>query len=596
MEWIVNAGDGLDCISRVNGLELYKHEEFHVEVGNPKSGVALCVVWQNLRSVMESNPELKDTFAIIGNLRSPFGVNIILYNLALNPQIRKLVVWGPDKLSNTNVGTAGKETLAGLWRNGFDEKGQINGTATKLLDEIDLSVLKEMMKSVEFSDISAEQNLDVSKLFAEAGERYMEPVRFKEFITKTPEIMPSEEYTYLVREKRGADAYLRLLYNIWKYGKKTPIDEGGEAVKEIRDAVVVIEEEDPDNVYLPEWLLNAKAFRVSRESLENYYKTQFTDEPYRSQIFKGVYRFERPKEYPYMYTELIHAFPRPAEVEKTIKDLFETKGYGAAKEYVRSISTIDKEKAGALVSEVEREGLADKERLAIIVEGLLPKVDQIANVIDRIKRKGADLDKEMILWDTRVHSKLESGRPCLMKFSFSVREGKVDVHVFARSHDIGQAWFFNFYGIVRMLGRVAKESGKRPGRVIVESESAHIYRQDWQTVGALIDDRIVNAPINMYFNPEVDTDPRGIVNIAVVDKTIKLKLQNPKSGDVLMELEGRTARELLYKIKQFGIVSRIDHAVFIGSELAKAEMCIRLGIEYKYDTAIELPNGERLVS
>jgi hypothetical protein len=583
-------------VSNVNGLNLYKHEEFHVEVCNPASGVALCLLWQDVKRALADNPSFKEKFAIVGNLRSPFGVNILLCNLALNPQIRQLIVWGPDKLSNTSVGIAGRDALLNLWRNGFDEAGQINGTPFSLMDEIDRSALKEILKNVELRDMSADQRLDTSKLGTAPAANYMDPVTFKEFVAKIPDVLPSEGYTYLIREKKGADAYLQLLYNIWKYGVEAPINEKGVPVKEIRDAVVVVESEDPDSIYLPDWLLNTKALRISRENLEDYYKTQFTGEPYRSRLYKGVYRFDRPKEYPYMYTELINAFPRPMEVDNTIKDLFERKGYVAAKEFLTLNSFLDKAGTESLVMEVEKESMPEKEKLAILVEGLMPATDQVANVIDRVKRKSADLDKEIILWDVRVHSRLEGGRPCLIKFSFSVRGGRVDVHVFARSHDICQAWFFNFYGIAMLLRRVAKESNTRPGFIVMESESAHIYKQDWPTVEKLIKERIEKAPITAYFNPEKDMDPRGIVNIVAVDGVIKLKLQDPKTGDVLLELDGKTARELLYKIKHFGIISRIDHAVFIGSELAKAEMCIRLGIEYKYDTAITLPNGERLVS
>jgi thymidylate synthase/tetrahydromethanopterin S-methyltransferase subunit A len=586
----------MNYISNIGGLELYKNVEFPVIVGNPNSATALCVVWQDVKSVMEGNPSFKDAFALIGNLRSPFGVNIILYNLALNPQIKRLVVWGPDKLSNTNVGIAGKNTLVSLWSNGIDDKMQINGTPFRLVDEIDRDVLKSILKNVELKEIGQDAAPEAQRLQADASTKYMNPVRFNEFIVKAPDELPSERYTYLIREKKGADAYLRLLYAIWKYGIKTPFNEGEPDVKEIRDAVVVIENENPEDIYLPDWLLKTKELGLTKESLENYYKAQLTTEPYTTQLFEGVSRFERPKDYSYMYTELIHAFPRPQEVDRTIKDLFENKGYGAAKEFVRLNTQKDKESTDALIAAVEAKSLPDKEKLEILVEGLIPKTDQIANVIDRIKRKSVDLDKEVILWDVRYHSKLESGRPCLMKFSFSVRNERVDMHVFVRSHDIGQGWFYNFYGIVRLLGRVAKESGKRPGFIVVESQSAHIYQKDWQIFEKLIKERIDDAPINAYFDPEKDLDPRGIVNIVVVDGTIKLKLQNPETGGILLELEGKTARQLLYKIKHFDIVSRTDHAVFIGSELAKAEMCLKLGIEYKYDTTIELPNGERLVS
>jgi hypothetical protein len=100
----------------------------------------------------------------------------------------------------------------------------------------------------------------------------------------------------------------------------------------------------------------------------------------------------------------------------------------------------------------------------------------------------------------------------------------------------------------------------------------------------------------MFFDPERDSDPRGVVQVSVVDNMIKAKLLDTTTGKQLTELEGRSARELLYKLKHFNFISRVDHAAFIGSELAKAEICMKLGIEYRYDNPIILPNNEKVLS
>ncbi|MBI2543484.1 MAG: hypothetical protein HYW24_04850 [Candidatus Aenigmarchaeota archaeon] len=582
--------------SVVDGLELYKHPEFPVVIGNSKSSLALCVVWQDVDRVLNFHPEFKEKFAVIGNLRSPFGVNVILYNLALNPNIRHLVIWGPDKLSNTNIGLAGKNALLELWKNGIDEQKQIVNTPFKLLEEIDTPVVGTILKNVTAHELSGQQNLDLNALPNSPTEKYMEPVKFPEFVVKAPETFPSEGFSFPIREKKGSDAFLSLLYHIWKYGQKTPIDTGGEDVKEIRGPIVVVEGEDPDNIVLSDWLLNTKALGISKESLENYYQTQFSPEIYRKEIFENVVKFERPRDYSYLYAELMYAFPRPEEVENTVKKLFEKGGYDAAKNLLIINSKMDSKATQKLVMDVNKSSLTDKEKLEVLIEGLIPTTDQVANVIDRIKRKKDDLDKEIIMWDVRYHSKLESGRPCLLKFSFSVRNDKIDVHVFVRSHDTAQAWFFNFYGITRLLGKIAKETGYKPGYVIIESESAHIYQRDWETVEKLLQEQINDKQVRMYFDPDIDSDHRGVVNIAVLDGTIKLKLQDLKTGDLLFETDGKSAKELMYKMKHFKLISRTDHAAFIGSELAKAEICMKLGIEYKYDNPIELPTGERIVS
>ena len=118
---------------------------------------------------------------------------------------------------------------------------QVNGTPFGLVGEIDRGALASILKNVELKDIGADPAPDARKLSEAAAAKYMEPVRFAEFVVRAPDVLPSERYTYLIREKKGADAYLRLLHAIWKYGIRNPIDEGGADVKEIRDAVVVIE-------------------------------------------------------------------------------------------------------------------------------------------------------------------------------------------------------------------------------------------------------------------------------------------------------------------------------------------------------------------
>jgi len=580
----------------IDGLELYKHSEFPVIIGNPKSSVALCVVWQDVERVINFHPEFKEKFAVIGNLRSPFGINVILYNLALNPHIRNIVVWGPDKLSNTNIGLAGKNALLELWKNGIDAQKQIINTPFKLVEEIDGYVVATVLKNVQTHETSNQENLDLNSLPNSPPEKYMEPVRFPEFVVKAPETFPSEGYTFPIREKKGADAFLSLLHHVWKYGKKTPKDIHEEDVKEIRGPVVVIENEDPDSIHLPDWLLDTKALGISKESLDNYHLTQFSHETYRKEIFEGVTKFERPREISYLYAELIYAFPRPEEIENTVKKLFEKGGYEAAKSFLIINSKHDNETTQKLIQKVDASGLDDAKRVEILLEGLIPTIDQVANVIDRIKRKGVDLDKEIITWDPRYHTKLETGRPCLEKFSFSAREDKIDVHVFVRTHDIAQAWFFNFYGITKLLGKIAKETGYKSGCIIIESQSAHIYQRDWETVKKLIKEQVEEKQIRMFFDPEVDADPRGVIIIDVVDGKIKAKLQDLKTSALLMEFEGKTAKELMYKMKHHRWISRTDHAAFIGSELAKAELCMKLGIKYNYDNPIELPTAERIVS
>ena len=48
-------------------------------------------------------------------------------------------------------------------------------------------------------------------------------------------------------------------------------------------------------------------------------------------------------------------------------------------------------------------------------------------------------------------------------------------------------------------------------------------------------------------------------------------------------IKGKTAERVYAKIVALGLVSKLDHAAYLGSELAKAEIALRTGKEYIQD-------------
>jgi dihydropteroate synthase-like protein len=51
-------------------------------------------------------------------------------------------------------------------------------------------------------------------------------------------------------------------------------------------------------------------------------------------------------------------------------------------------------------------------------------------------------------------------------------------------------------------------------------------------------------------------------------------------------IKGKTAEGVYDKIMQLGLVTRLDHAAYLGSELAKAEVALRTGKEYIQDSPL----------
>jgi tetrahydromethanopterin S-methyltransferase subunit A len=75
-------------------------------------------------------------------------------------------------------------------------------------------------------------------------------------------------------------------------------------------------------------------------------------------------------------------------------------------------------------------------------------------------------------------------------------------------------------------------------------------------------------------------DPAGTYVIGTQEKSIVLEHYNSK-GELLRLIEGATARELCMTLIRNGWVSKLDHAAYLGRELALAETSIRQGIPYQ---------------
>ena len=98
------------------------------------------------------------------------------------------------------------------------------------------------------------------------------------------------------------------------------------------------------------------------------------------------------------------------------------------------------------------------------------------------------------------------------------------------------------------------------------------FEKPYRVVEAVPSDRIV-------------MDPMGIFKIRVNHREGVIEaLYMGKKGRLL--IRGRTAREIRDTIIREGLLSRLDHASYIGGELAKAEEALRLGLDYVQDDAL----------
>ena len=84
-------------------------------------------------------------------------------------------------------------------------------------------------------------------------------------------------------------------------------------------------------------------------------------------------------------------------------------------------------------------------------------------------------------------------------------------------------------------------------------------------------------------------DERGSFRIVVdrIEGTIvALHYTSLEMDKPINIIKGKTAESVYAKIAELGLVTRIDHAAYLGSELAKAEIALRTGKEYIQDSVL----------
>lgn len=112
-------------------------------------------------------------------------------------------------------------------------------------------------------------------------------------------------------------------------------------------------------------------------------------------------------------------------------------------------------------------------------------VDQLMHVIRRLKSSPMTRRGTAVTWIPPVDNARDEV-PCMIVDDFKLRDGRLNLAVFFRSHDFAGAYPANLYGLARVLQFVSCEVGAMPGSVSTTSASAHIYDHDWDWVQEML--------------------------------------------------------------------------------------------------------------
>lgn len=233
--------------------------------GTLSSSVGICILWAD-RDKLPIPKEGERPFSLLGNLYTPRGINWLLRSLWLAPKIRYLILWGVD----SEVARTG-ELLAALWRVGIDSQHKIQDTNIQLDPLIPAEAMNHLRQHVTLIGLrhlglDASDFLDILDTAATLPElnQHAEPQSFPEPEVEPPSTYPSGTVGFTVTTATVAEALPKLLHLIMRYGSIKPTEYGNRQ-KEIINLTVVVTGENPEELYLPQWL------PFSHTELEAYY-------------------------------------------------------------------------------------------------------------------------------------------------------------------------------------------------------------------------------------------------------------------------------------------------------------------------------------
>lgn len=505
-----------------------------LKVKDPTNHIGICTLWTE-RGVVEKIVE-KLPYNVIGNLYSAQGINAMIRNVMANPNIRTIVIWGSE------MSLSGHSLLM-FMKNGIDEKRKIIKGRGEIEAEIPDEVIAEFREKIEVVDLRGRTKDQLVAKMEELSKVKKEPfaTNTREFPKTEPkvEVLPSEQTGFYVHGKTVAQTWLKLLNEIYKYGrpKHTRYSKNNE-LKEILNLTAVISEEDPSAVYFPDYL------PFERGELEAYYAEIMTD-----------------REVP-----------------------------GVAYNYGRRMRKHFEVDQIQMMKELLKNRPDSKKMIAITTD---PKLDwSNSNNGDTpclVMILGSVQDSKFYLTCHFRSQDMVHGWP---RNTFALRKLQKDIADYG-GYPMGALTMIthsaHMYGddfaLVEnlLMDNYEKELGYTPsihfdfdkrGNVVVEV----IKRGESASFDAFLE-RYKTQPAGLAILNNLKRWPKDC------EYLIRATLYEPDGGPAVKVFDGRTPHEVMWQITDWKYIKDPAHAIYVGTELQKAFEAIVRGEKYRQDPA-----------
>ncbi|MEA5535475.1 thymidylate synthase [Crocosphaera sp. XPORK-15E] len=200
--------------------------------------------------------------------------------------------------------------------------------------------------------------------------------------------------------------------------------------------------------------------------------------------------------------------------------------------------------------------------------------DQIEQSINKLITEIDSSRVVMSLWDVKDYENNDSP-PCLNHIWVRIVDNELSLTATFRSNDMFSAWPANAMGLRSLQRHIIDEINQKSdnnfmiGPLIIISQSAHIYSDCWEHA-----ERVINTEYAKICQEKGYNDPSGSFLISLKDNQIIVEHITPGSGEIVDCYSGKSAKKIYEQIADNCPSIEIKHAMYLGTELQKAEISL----------------------
>lgn len=203
-------------------------------------------------------------------------------------------------------------------------------------------------------------------------------------------------------------------------------------------------------------------------------------------------------------------------------------------------------------------------------------VDSLIEISNRLLEDSESRYGYTTLWNPGTDLFEHEECPCFVTCFFRKVMNKLSMTVTFRAHNAVDAWLENVYGLIAIQRLVSEKVGIEAGPITVISHSISVDPKRLDFAKSVMQNKQTHDIIDRSTGKRsLRMDPNGYFAITTDDESKEIVVIHYYEDVPLRTYRGKSAEELTGELSTACAVSDIQHAMYIGRELARAEYKIK---------------------